>query len=556
MFRLLCLCWLLTWSLSAHADERPNIILLFSDDMGWSDIGCYGSEIQTPHLDALAENGLRFSQFYNFARCCPSRACLMSGLYPHQAGMGHMEGDYGLDAYRGGINRRCVTLAEVLGANGYSTYMTGKWHLTRFRDKAGPKDNWPRQRGFQRFYGTITGAGSFFDPTTLCRENTYITPENDEAYQPQQFYYTDAITDNAIEFLKAHQQENPQQPYFLYVAYTTAHWPMHALQRDIDKYQGQYASGFEQTREKRMQRLRELGILDQDSLESPIFGDWDRVENKDWEARLMEVYAAMIDNMDQNIGKLIAEVKRQKDFDNTLFLYLQDNGGCAEGMGRQPAKKELVDLKPLGRDGLQTKIWPPMQTRDGRPVRVGPQTMAGAEDTYIGYGKGWANVSNTPFREYKHWVHEGGISSPLIAHWPKGITARGWNHEVAHLIDIMPTLVDVAGASYPDRFHDTEIPAMEGVSLRPAFNAKSLQRKGPIFWEHEGNRAVRFASADGDWKLVGKHKKPWELYNMSRDRVESNNLAAKEPERVAAMAELWQAWADRVGCVEFGSWKK
>ncbi|MDG2014327.1 MAG: sulfatase-like hydrolase/transferase, partial [Pirellulaceae bacterium] len=185
MFRLLCLGWLLTLSLAVQADDRPNIILLFSDDMGWSDIGCYGSEIETPNLDGLAENGLRFSQFYNFARCCPSRACLMSGLYPHQAGMGHMEGDYGLDAYRGGINRRCVTLAEVLGANGYSTYMSGKWHLTRFRSKDGPKDNWPRQRGFQRFYGTITGAGSFFYPTTLCRENTYITPENDAAYQPQ-----------------------------------------------------------------------------------------------------------------------------------------------------------------------------------------------------------------------------------------------------------------------------------------------------------------------------------------------------------------------------------
>lgn len=556
MIRLLLFTWLLFGTVSVWGDERPNIVLLFSDDMGWSDIGCYGGEINTPNLDALAEGGLRFSQFYNFARCCPSRACLMSGLYPHQAGMGHMEGDYGLDAYRGQINRKCVTLAEVMKENGYSTYMCGKWHLTRNRGKQGPKDNWPRQRGFERFYGTITGAGSFYDPTTLCRENTYITPENDVDYQPDQFYYTNAITDNAIEFLENHHQDHPQKPYFLYVAYTTAHWPMHALPKDIEKYQGQYDVGFDQIRKNRIRKIQQLGLLKNQTEFSAAIEDWDQVAHPAWEARLMEVYAAMVDNMDQNIGKLVEAVQQQDDFDNTLFLYFQDNGGCAENMGRRASAKPAENLKPLGRDGLQTKIWPPMQTRDGKNVRGGPETMAGAEDTYLAYGRGWANVSNTPFREYKHWVHEGGISSPLIAHWPKGIRARGWNHEVAHLIDIMPTLVDISNSQYPEQYHGNPIPAMEGVSLAPAFRGDSLERPGPVFWEHEGNRAIRLTDADGDWKLVSKHKRPWELYNMSNDRVEAQDLANQQPARVKAMAQLWQRWADRVGCVEFNSWRK
>ena len=556
MIRLLLFTWLMFATVQVWGDERPNIVLLFSDDMGWSDIGCYGGEINTPHLDSLAEQGLRFSQFYNFARCCPSRACLMSGLYPHQAGMGHMEGDYGLDAYRGQINRKCVTLAEVMKENGYSTYMSGKWHLTRSRGKQGPKDNWPRQRGFERFYGTITGAGSFFDPTTLCRENTYITPENDADYQPDQFYYTNAITDNAISFLDSHHQTQAQKPYFLYVAYTTAHWPMHALPEDIEKYQGQYDVGFDQIRENRIRKIQNLGLLKNQTEFSAAIEDWSKVSNQAWEARLMEVYAAMVDNMDQNIGKLIRTIKQQGDFDNTLFLYFQDNGGCAENMGRGSSAKPMQNLKPLGRDGLQPKIWPPMQTRDGRNVRGGPETMAGGEDTYLAYGRGWANVSNTPFREYKHWVHEGGISSPLIAHWPKGITARGWNHEVAHLIDIMPTLVDISNSQYPQKFHGNVIPAMEGVSLAPAFRGQALNRPGPVFWEHEGNRAIRLVDADGDWKLVSKHKRPWELYNMSNDRVEAQDLASQQPARVESMAQLWQQWADRIGCVEFNSWRK
>jgi len=271
----------------------------------------------------------------------------------------------------------------------------------------------------------------------------------------------------------------------------------------------------------------------------------------------MEVYAAMIDCMDQGIGKIIGEVKRQGDFDNTLVLYLQDNGGCAENFGRKPAKTQLTDLKPLGRDGLQTKIWPPMQTRDGRQVRVGPETVAGGEDTFISCGRGWANVSNTPFREYKHWVHEGGIASPLIVHWPAGIKSRGtWNHQVTHLIDMMPTLVEVSGANYPKRFNDMDITPLEGISLVPAFQSRQLKRSQPVCWEHEGNRAIRFTTDDDDWKLVGKHKKAWELYNMANDRTETQDLASQYPELVEQLATRWQAWADRVGCVEFGSWKK
>ena len=225
------------------AKDRPNIVLIMGDDMGYSDIGCYGGEIHTPHLDRLAAEGVRFSQFYNGARCCPTRASLLTGLYAHQTGVGHMLGNQGLDGYQTGLNRKCVTIAEALSGNGYHTYMSGKWHVTTHTSPEGPKDNWPLQRGFEKFYGTIIGAGSFFDPNTLCRQNTYITPVNDPHYQPQSYYYTRAITDNAISFLAEHEQSKTEKPFFLYVSYTAAHWPMHALPEDIQKYHGSYDNG-------------------------------------------------------------------------------------------------------------------------------------------------------------------------------------------------------------------------------------------------------------------------------------------------------------------------
>ena len=533
-------------------ETPPNIVLIMSDDMGYSDIGCYGGEIDTPTLNSMAENGLRFTQFYNTARCCPTRAALLSGVYQHQAGIGLMTGDQNLPGYQGDLGRNVVTIAESLSNVGYRTYMAGKWHVTRFTSPEGPKDNWPLQRGFEKYYGTITGAGSFFDPATLCRGNKYITPVNDSKYQPDTYYYTDAISDNAVMFLQEHAKETPDKPAFIYVSYTAAHWPMHALPADIAKYKGTYDGGYAPIRQARLTRLKEMGLVAAETKISPHSDDWENVANKAWEARSMEVYAAMIDSMDQGIGRIVAELKRQDRLESTLILFLQDNGGCAEGYGRYaPRKPYATDLKPMGPDELQTKIWPPMQTRDGRPVRVGPGVMAGAADTFIGYGRGWANVSNTPFREYKHWSHEGGISTPLVVHWPKGIAKQRCGRLVrqpGHVVDIMATCVDVAGAKHPTQYAETEIIPLEGVSLRPAFGGESIDRKDALYFEHHLNCAVR----DGDWKLVrkgqpGKPSKlfPWELYDMNKDRTELHDLAEKHPDKVAELSAKWEAWAQR-----------
>jgi arylsulfatase A-like enzyme len=535
--------------------ERPNIIVILADDMGFSDLGCYGGEIQTPNLNALAANGLRFTQFYNTARCCPTRASLLTGLYPHQAGVGHMMNDNGHEGYRGELNRQCVTIAELLRPAGYRTYMCGKWHVTRHTAPMGDKSNWPLQRGFEKFYGTITGAGSFYDPTTLCRQNTLITPVNDPEYQPQNFYYTDALSDNAARFLEQHQRESAKEPFFLYLAYTCAHWPMHALEHDIAKYRGKYDGGYDAVRAARLERMKKLGMISAEGKLSPAPESWDEVEDKKWESRCMEVYAAMIDSMDQGIGRIVAQLKRDNLLDNTLILYMQDNGGCAEVVGRQPNGAGPANLKAFLPDELQPKVTPPMQTRDGRWVRTGPGVMPGPADTYIAYGRAWANVSNTPFREYKHWNHEGGISTPLVAHWPQGIPSNRRNaleHQPGHLIDIMATCVDVSGAMYPRKRNEFNIKPLEGTSLRPAFNGISLSRPQPIYWEHEGNRAVRH----GKWKLVAKENQSWELYDIETDRSELHNLAAAEPDRVREMSAQWDRYAARANVLPLGGWRQ
>jgi arylsulfatase len=525
------------------AEPRPNIVVILADDIGFSDVGCYGGEIHTPNLDALAQNGLRFTQFYNMARCCPTRASLLTGLYPHQAGVGHMMEDHGSDAYRGQLNKS-PTIAEALKPAGYRTYAVGKWHVTRFAGPEGPKDSWPLQRGFDRYYGTIHGAGSYYDPATLTRDNTAISPFADPQYQPKTYYYTDAISDHAVRFLADHAKDHTDKPFLMYVAYTAAHWPMHALPEDVAKYKGKYDAGYDPIRKARFEKAARLGLIDPKQEMSPSAGHWDAVVDKKWEAAGMEVYAAMIDRMDQGIGKIVAELKRTGQLDKTLILYLQDNGGCAEPQGRtgnkqhpnieRPDKPTLPPLKP---EALLPPGSVPPQTRDGYPVRMGPKVMPGGPDTYVAYGRAWANVSNTPFREYKHWVHEGGISTPLIAHWPKGIEASLNGKLVkdpGHLIDLMPTFLELS-----------EAPKVtgEGVSLRPSFAGKALDRKEPIFWEHEGNRAVR----DGQWKLVGKYNQSWELYDMEGDRVESHDLSAKQSERVKQMSAAYDAWARRVG---------
>ena len=536
--------------------ERPNVVLVMADDMGYTDIGCYGSEISTPNLDGLAHNGFRFTQFYNTSRCCPTRASLLTGLYSHQTGIGLMTGDRGYEAYRGDLNNECVTIAEALAPAGYRNYISGKWHVTRHISPEGPKHNWPLQRGFHRFYGTVIGAGSFFDPATLCRENIYITPENDPAYQPDQFYYTDAITDNALMFLEDHEKAHADKPFFLYVGYTSAHWPMHALESDIRKYEGVYDEGFHKIRADRYRRAIENGVLNSEWAMSPAARSWESTPHPEWEIRNMEVYAAMIDRMDQGIGKIISSLKSMGQFDNTVFIYLQDNGGCAENFGRNSNADNIKNkvYQPLGKDGLQTQIWPPMQTRDGRPVRTGPETMPGDEDTFTSYGVGWANVSNTPFRGYKHDGLEGGISTPLIFHWPNGSIDRpdkGLVHDVSHLIDLMPTILDAAGIAYPTEFNGHSIKPAEGLSLLPSLRGARLLRWNPICFEHHGNLALR----QDDWKIVSTYRRnqprKWELYNMARDRTELNDLADTMPDKLNSMVQDWNSWANRVGVIDW-----
>jgi len=496
----------------ATAGNRPNIIVILTDDMGFSDLGCYGGEIHTPNLDRLAAGGLRFTQFHNTARCCPTRASLLTGLYPHQAAVGHMMSDQGLDGYHGDLSRNAVTIAEVLRTAGYATYATGKWHVTPFKPKEDSKHNWPLQRGFARYYGIIGGAANYFDPATLVRDNAPIKAAEDPQYKPEHYYLTDAISDHAVLFLQDHAHQNPGQPLFLYVAYTAAHWPLHAPESEIAKYRGKYDGGYEPIRRARFERLRQLGIIQPGWDLSPQDGNWSKVPRKAWEARCMEVYAAQVDRMDQGVGKIVDTLTKNKQLQNTLILYLQDNGACAEGMGRAGNKSGAT------------------------------LPMPGPTDTFIAYGQSWANVSNTPFRYYKHFVHEGGIATPLIAHWPAGIKRPGeLEHQPGHLIDVMATCVDLSGAKYPTEFAGKTIQPMEGRSLVPALDGRAIRREA-IFWEHEGNRALRV----GKWKLVAKGPRgPWELYDMEQDRTEVHDLAAAQPERVREMTTLWQRWAKR-----------
>ena len=522
---------------STAENKRPNIIVILSDDMGFSDIGCYGGEINTPTLDTLASNGLRFTQFYNTGRCCPTRGSLLTGVYQHQAGIGWMMNDQKVRGYQGNLSKEVVTFAEVLQGAGYGTYMSGKWHVTPYKPTGYTKDNWPLQRGFDKFYGTIHGAGSFFDPNGLTRDNEYISPQNDPEYKPETYYYTDAISDHAVRFIKEHDKE---KPFFMYVAYTAAHWPMHALERDIKKYKGKYGKGFEHYRKQRIAKMKKLGILPDEWEITPKDGiSWDKVQNKPWEERNMEVYAAMVDSMDQGIGRICEQLKKDGEFDNTLILYMQDNGGCAEGLGRKSRKPINATIS---KEDFQTKMIPDV-TRDNKPVLMGHDVMPGGPDSYIAYGLEWANVSNTPFRLYKHYVHEGGIATPLVAHWPKGIKAKNeWRNTPTHLIDIMATCVDLAKTKYPAEYKGNKIIPIEGRSLTTVFDNDSMEKR-QIFFEHERNRALR----DGKWKLVAKGLNgKWELYDMEKDRTEMNDLSQSNPAKTKELADAWETMAIKV----------
>jgi arylsulfatase len=436
---------LLVPSASAPAAARPNVVIILCDDMGYSDIVCFGGEIATPHLDRLAANGLRFTRFYNAARCCPTRASLLSRLYPHQAGMGGMvsrsKDARSPSAYQGYLNHRCVTIAEVLGSAGYATYMAGKWHVGEFRPV------WPVDRGFDRYDGLISGGMNYFDINLGRSKNVirHFAVDGGEYRPPSDgFYSTDAFTDHALEMLRAH--DDPQ-PFFLYLAFNAPHWPLHAPEEEVPKYLGKYMDGWSELRRRRHERMVESGLIPaswQLSPQDPDAADWEKLApaKKRIMDRKMAVYAAMIDRMDQNVGRLVEWLDAQRQLDDTLIFFLSDNGACHE-------------VGPLG--------------LNFRPDLKG---AIGTKNSYHSYGLSWSNASNAPFRRHKHWIHEGGIATPLIVHWPAGIRARGQlRRQVGHVIDLMATCVDVAGAEYPQHVGERAIQPMEGVSLRPFFDA-------------------------------------------------------------------------------------
>lgn len=515
---------------AARGRQRPNIVLMLADDMGFADIGCFGSEIRTPSLDRLAAGGARLTQMYNCARCCPSRASLLTGLYPHQAGVGHMVNDLGLPGYRGYLGDGCATIAELLGAAGYRTAMSGKWHVGGNYAPDRP-ESWrpgepgyplPTQRGFEHHFGTLAGAGSYFRPPTLMRDGALIEAEGD-------FYYTEAIGADAAATVRAAASQ--ADPFFLYMAFTAPHWPLHAREADIATYEGRYSEGWTALRTARHETLLSEGLLNpgwaispQDA-QAPAWTDLPPAR-REWEAWRMAVYAAQVTALDRSVGTVLQALAESGAAEDTLILFVADNGGCAE---------------LLREDGGSERYRLPGP--DGRPVRVGniPGLRPGGADTFMSYDLPWANASNTPFRLYKHWVHEGGIATPCVVHWPARVPAGETIHAPAHFIDVLATCLDAAGVPYPAELQGRPLVPLEGESLLPALTGQCWRRERPLFWEHEGNRAVRM----DNWKLVSRHPGAWELYDMDEDRTELHDRAATEPQRVAQMADLYAAWAGR-----------
>ncbi len=527
--RTLVLAFLLVLAAAPSPARRPHIVVILADDLGYSDLGSYGGEIETPHLDRLAAEGVRFTQFYATPRCSPSRSALLTGLHPHEAGLGHLNRSWGRRGYRGELEPHAVTLAEALRGAGYRTYMAGKWHLAHNpgRGEEGLKDRyrtWPRSRGFDRFYGILRGSASYFEPATLVRDDEFIEPATD-------FYLTDAISDQAARFVGEHFVENRDRPLFLYLAYTAPHWPLHAPAEDVRKVAGRYDAGWDEFRRRRYRRMVEMGIIRggwPPAPRDPEAPAWEEAPHRAWQARRMEVYAAMVERMDRGIGRVLAALEAAGAGDDTLVFFLSDNGACAE---------ELTGIYRLG-------AWTiPMPAAARRRFGDNPGMMPGPGDTFQTYGRGWSSLSNTPFRGHKHGTHEGGIATPLIVRWRSGVAAPGsLVHAPGHLVDLMPTVLEAAGAVHPQRFAGPGTPALRGESLLPLLRGGARQR-GPMIWEHEGNRALR----DGRWKLVSRWPGSFELYDLEADRTELRDLAATEPGHLAAMRATYRRFAAETG---------
>jgi arylsulfatase A-like enzyme len=521
-------------------DDRPNIVLILADDLGYSDIGCYGGEIQTPNLDYLAKNGLRFRKFYNTSRCCPTRASLLTGLYNQQAGIGEMTTDMSEPGYRGYLTDNTVTLAEVLRSAGYHTAMSGKWHVSNtieqptkeeqikwlnhqaYHPYFSPVEQYPVNRGFEKYYGNLWGVVDYFDPFALVDGTTPVTSV------PKGYYHTDAINDTAAKYIQEFSKED--KPFFIYVAETAPHWPVMAFPEDIQKYADTYKVGWEAIREARYKRMVAKGIIDPKTAAlSPRFKEdlsWENNTDKDWDARAMAVHAAMVDRMDRGIGRIIKALKESGRLDNTIILFLSDNG----------ASPEICANFKAGFDR-------PGETRDGRTI-IYPsdkKILPGPDSVFGSIGPRWANVANTPFQYFKAQSYEGGIRTPMIAFWPDKIKAKGaFSDHLGHVMDFMSTFIELAKTRYPTTFKGHTITPTSGISLVPALEGKEEGIHHELFNEHFKARYIR----DGDWKLVSLSSDSiWHLYKINQDQTELHDLAKQYPEVVARLSERWWQWA-------------
>ncbi len=509
--------------------EAPNIMIIMLDDMGYSDLGCYGGEVRTPHIDRLAEQGVRFTQMHNCARCCPTRASLLTGHYPQQAGIHGMGVNMSMNA---------ATIAEILRDKGYCTGMTGKWHLSETKPLDNPAEhlrwlahrtdhgsfsplaNYPSNRGFEEHWGFIWGVVNFFDPFSLVHNETPIREV------PEDFYVTDFITDKSVELIEGYSKTD--KPFFLYVAHAAPHWPLHALPEDIEKYRNTYTGGWEVIRRQRYQRMIRMGLIDSVTYKLPENSSgksWEACEDKAYESACMAVHAAMIDRVDQGVGRILDKLKETGQYENTLIFILSDNGASYE-RGYPPG---------FDRPGY---------TRDSTLI-VYNAPDPGGETTWNYLGNAWASASNTPFRFWKKESYEGGSATPMIIHWPSGLKGleNTINRGVTHVIDILPTCLELAGAPYPEMVNGEKTIPPSGKSLLPLLYGKTESLHDTLYWEHEGGRAIRV----GDWKMTALPRGKWELYNMAADHTEMVNLAEKHPEKVQQMDTSWQAWAGRIG---------
>lgn len=518
-----CATFMSFCSLYGYAQNRPNIILIMADDMGYSDIGCYGGEILTPNIDGLAEKGIRLTQFYNTSRSCPTRACLMTGLFQHRAGIGWMSEDpfskgtkdshdFEIEGYRGFLNRNCVTIAEVLKSAGYHTYMAGKWHLGMHGE-----DKWPLQRGFDRFYGILSGACSYLRPDGgrgLTLDNTHL-PAPEAPY-----YTTDAFADYAIRFV---EEQKDDKPFFLYLAFNAPHWPLQAKTEDIEKFYDKYRSeGWDNIRKDRLEKMIDSGILPEDT----GFAEWENrswnelsEKEKDMTAYRMAVYAAQVHCMDYNIGRVLSSLESSGKLENTLVIFLSDNGACSE---------------------------PDKELGGGRQEDINNPMISG----FPSYGRAWAQTSNTPFRKYKQRAYEGGISTPFIVYWKGHWTDKAGSliNIPAYLPDIMPTVIEVSGAEYPEFAHGgNKIYPLAGKSMIPVLDGKVKSLHKFMYWEHQGSRAIRWKN----WKAVwDRDINQWELYDIGSDRTEKVNMASEKPAIVKKLSAEWNKWADENGVLK------